>query len=88
MHPKTLSRPQALRRLAEVALEAEQRMLRQERPTSQKVAAKASKMAGQAIDRLIDPSAPTEEREKGQRRLLKGPGEFRDIRARPRKCKA
>jgi hypothetical protein len=77
-----------LRWLAEVALDAEQRMLRQDRPTSQQAASKASKMAGQEIDRLIDQSAPTEEREKRKRRLLKGAVEFRDIRDRPRKRKA
>jgi hypothetical protein len=37
-------------------------------------------MAGQAVDRLIDPSAPDEERQRRERRLLKGPKEFRDIR--------
>jgi hypothetical protein len=45
-----------------------------------KRAAKAREMAGQAVDRLIDPSAPDEERQSRKRRLLKGPKEFRDIR--------
>ena len=40
----------------------------------------AREMAGQAVDRLIDPSAPDEERQRRERRLLKGPKEFRDIR--------
>jgi len=39
------------------------------------------KLAGQAIDMLGDGSAPTEEREKCKRRLLKGPPEFRELRA-------
>ena len=43
-------------------------------------AAKARDMAGQAVDRLIDPSAPVEERQSRKRRLLKGPKEFRDMR--------
>ena len=43
-------------------------------------AAKAREMAGQAVDRLIDPSAPDEERQSRKRRLLKGPKEFRDMR--------
>ena len=38
-----------------------------------KKAAKASEMAAQEIDRLIDPSAPDEERQRRKRRLLKGP---------------
>jgi hypothetical protein len=37
-------------------------------------------MAGQEIDRLIDPSTTDEERQRRKRRLLKGPKEFRDIR--------
>jgi hypothetical protein len=50
------------------------------RPVRSKRPAKAREMAGQALDRLIDPSAPDEERHARKRRLLKGPKEFRDIR--------
>ena len=45
-----------------------------------KKAEKAQEMAAQELDRLIDPSAPDEERQRRKRRLLKGPKEFRDIR--------
>jgi hypothetical protein len=45
-----------------------------------KKGAKASEMASQEIDRLIDPSAPDEERQRRKRRLIKGPKEFRDVR--------
>jgi ribosomal protein S27E len=46
---------------------------------------KALAMAGQEIDRLSDPSATEEERQRRKRRLLKGPKEFRDARSnRPR----
>src|SRR5262245_53218922 len=38
-----------------------------------KRAAKAREIAGQAVDRLIDPSAPDEERHRRKGRLLKGP---------------
>jgi hypothetical protein len=38
-----------------------------------KRAAKAQEMAAQEIDRLIDPSAPDEERQRRKRRLLEGP---------------
>src|SRR5436305_9175249 len=44
-------------------------------------AAKASEMAGEAIDRLGDPLATEEERQLRKRRLIKGPQEFRDIRS-------
>jgi hypothetical protein len=43
--------------------------------------AKASDMAGKQIDKLGDASATNEERQSRKRRLLKGPKEFRDIRA-------
>jgi hypothetical protein len=42
--------------------------------------AKASEMAAREIDRLIDPAAPTEEKQRRKRRLVKGPKEFRDLR--------
>jgi hypothetical protein len=48
---------------------------------SPKAASKASDMAGQQIDKLGDASATVEERQSRKRRLLKGPKEFRDIRA-------
>src|SRR6516225_9140161 len=38
--------------------------------------AKAREMASQEIDRLSDPSATDEERQRRKRRLLKGPKEF------------
>jgi hypothetical protein len=50
-------------------------------------AAKARAMAGQEIDRLSDPSATKEERQRRKRRLLKGPKEFRDVRGKRPKFK-
>lgn len=49
--------------------------------------AQAREMAGQEIDRLIDPSATDEERQSRKRRLLRGPKEFRDIRDKHTKSK-
>ena len=49
--------------------------------TPGKAASKALELAAQQIDKLIDPSTPDEERKTRKRRLLKGPGEFRDIRS-------
>jgi hypothetical protein len=71
-----LSRPEAIRRLVEMALAAASPM-----PTPKKTAAKAGRLAGEAIDRLLDQSAPPQEQARRKRRLLKGPSEFRDIRA-------
>ena len=70
-------RSEAIRRLLEMGLASAHPMARR----SKKAAAKASKLAGQMIDFLSDGSAPIEEREKRKRRLLKGPPEFREMRA-------
>ena len=50
------------------------------RKRSPKAVSKASKLAGEQIDKLADSSATDEERHTRKRRLLKGPVEFRDIR--------
>jgi hypothetical protein len=73
--PDKPSRSEAIRRLVEVGLGSQ---LKESRST--RAAAKASDMAGQQIDRLIDPSASDAERQQRKRRLLKGPKEFRDLR--------
>jgi hypothetical protein len=70
------SRPEAIRRLIEVALASSDPT----KQTSPKAAAKASEMAGRQIDRLTNLSLPEEERRARKRRLIKGPREFRDIR--------
>ena len=44
---------------------------------------KAREMAGKEIDRVSDPSATDEERQRRKRRLVKGPKEFRDVRGKP-----
>jgi hypothetical protein len=51
------------------------------KPRSPKARSKALALAGEQIDKLIDPSAPAEERRERKRRLLKGPKEFRDMRS-------
>jgi hypothetical protein len=71
-----LSRPEAIRRLVEQALSIGSAA----RPYSKKTAAAAAAIAEQHIDPLVDPSAPSKERQRRKQRLLKGPKEFRDIR--------
>jgi hypothetical protein len=44
-------------------------------------AAKARRLAGEAIDRLVDKSAPMEEQAEQKHGLIKEPPEFRDMRA-------
>ena len=73
-----LSRSKAIRRLIEQALNANTQPMPQRSPKS---ALKASDMAAQQIDKMADSSATNEERHARKRRLLKGPGEFRDIRS-------
>jgi hypothetical protein len=71
-----ISRPDAIRRLAEIGL-AGMPPIRQQ---SSNARAKAHDLAGQQLDKLTDQSATAEEQQKRKRRLLKGPREFRDIR--------
>jgi hypothetical protein len=79
-------RPEAIRRLLELAL-AKTSTKRGTEPDSPhragmraKKAADASEMASLELDRMGDPSATDEERQLRKRRLMKGPKEFRDIR--------
>jgi metal-responsive CopG/Arc/MetJ family transcriptional regulator len=69
------SRPEAIRRLVELALGIAQRA-----GARTKKARKAAEMASEEIDRLVDPSATDEERQLRKRRLIKGPKEFQDLR--------
>ena len=71
-HP---SRPEAIRRLVELALGIAQRA-----GVRTKKAAQAAEMASEEIDRLGDVSATDEERQLRKRRLIKGPKEFLDLR--------
>jgi hypothetical protein len=74
------SRSEAIRRLVELGLAVALRAgVRMER------AAQAAEMASQEIDRVVDPSATDEERQLRKRRLIKGPGEFQDLRRKRRK---
>lgn len=69
------SRPEAIRRLVELALGIVQRA-----GVRTKKAAKAAEMASEEIDRLGDVSATDEERLLRKRRLIRGPKEFLDLR--------
>jgi hypothetical protein len=71
-----LSRPEAIRRLLEQALAVSQPA----KSRTQKARSKALHLASTQLDRLLDPSASDEERQRRKRRLLKGPKEFRDMR--------
>jgi hypothetical protein len=70
-------RSEAIRRLVELGLAGSQPTKRR----TPKAASKAIDLAGQQIDKLADPWATAEERQQRKRRLLKGPAEFRELRA-------
>jgi hypothetical protein len=74
--PDAPGRSEAIRRLVEIALAAASAT-----PTPKKTVAKARRLAGEAIDRLVDKSAAPAEQAKRKRRLIKGPPEFRAMRA-------
>jgi hypothetical protein len=71
-----LSRPEAIRRLLEQALAVSQPV----KSRTQKARSTALDLASMQLDRLLDRSAPDEERQRRKQRLLKGPKEFRDMR--------
>jgi hypothetical protein len=73
-----ISRPEAIRRLVEIGLKAR----RPAAAVSGKPgrASRAAELAANAIEKIIDPSAPAEERVQRRRRLTKGPPEFREDR--------
>jgi hypothetical protein len=72
-----LSRPEAIRRLVEIGLKVKAPA----RPVSKPARAlRARELAAEAIDKMIDPSAPPEERAQRRHRLTKGPEEFREVR--------
>jgi hypothetical protein len=74
--PDSLSRPEAVRRLLEQALSRASRV----KAPSKRKAQKASDLADQTAERLVDKSIPAEEQQRRKRALIKGPKEFREIR--------
>ena len=71
------NRSEAIRRLVELGLEVKTTT----RPVSKSGRRlRARDLATMAIEKMIDPSAPPEERAHRRRRLTKGPTEFREDR--------
>lgn len=72
-----LSRPEAIRRLVELGLKAKAPV----RPVGKsRGGLRARELATKAIEKIIDPAAPPEERAQRRRRLTNGPPEFREDR--------
>jgi hypothetical protein len=76
------TRSEAIRRLVEIGLAGSKPAGR----PSARTAEKAKQLAAKAIEGLVDPAVPAEEKASRKRRLLKGPEEFREVRLdRPKK---
>ena len=71
------SRSDAFRRLVEIALKSETLSKPIPRPGRR---SRAQELAGNVIEKMIDPTASPDERVRRRRRLTKGPLEFRDDR--------
>jgi hypothetical protein len=69
-------RSEAIRRLVALGLTVK---MSAKQPSSLK-AARAKELATKTIEKIIDPSAPPEERTQRRQRLTKGPLEFREAR--------
>ena len=74
--PDTPSLSEAIRRLVELGLTVKTNT---KQPSASR-AYRAKELATKTIDKIIDPSAPPEERALRRRQLTKGPSEFREDR--------
>jgi hypothetical protein len=74
---KTLTRGQAIRRLVELGLKVKAPAKHVSKPGRK---LRAHELASNAIEEMIDPAAPPEERAQRRHRLTKGPSEFREDR--------
>jgi hypothetical protein len=70
------SRSEAIRRLVELGLTIKTKA----KQPSVARAHRAKELATKAIEKIIDPAAPTDERDRRRRHLTKGPLEFREDR--------
>ena len=73
----TPGRSEAIRRLVELGLET-RTPAKPTRKASNKT--RAAELAAKVVDKMIDPTAPADERDRRRRRLTKGPQEFREDR--------
>ena len=74
---KDVSRSEAIRRLIELGLKVKAPARPVSKPGRK---LRAQELATKAIEKIIDPAAPPEERAQRRRRLTNGPPEFREDR--------
>ena len=77
------SRSEAIRRLVELGLTLKAKT----KEPSAAGANRAKELATKAVEKIIDPSVPSEERAQRRRQLTKGPSEFREERVDQPKAK-
>jgi hypothetical protein len=77
------NRSEAIRRLVELGLTIKTKA---KQPSAARVG-RAKELAAKAIENMMDPSAPPQERTQRRRRLTKGPPEFRKARVDQPKAK-
>jgi hypothetical protein len=81
---KNITRAHAIRRLVALGLRVKTPAQPIGKPGRR---LRAQELATKAIEKIIDPAAPPEERAQRRRRLTKGPPEFREDRADQTKAK-
>jgi hypothetical protein len=74
---RKISHSEAIRRLVELGLTMKAPAKPVSKPDRR---LRAAELAAKAIDKIVDPAAPPEERAQRRRRLTKGPEEFREVR--------
>src|SRR6266404_3913719 len=74
-----VTRPEAIRGIIELGLAVGTKASPSQRMRAAR-ADRAKELASKAIEKIIDPAAPPEERAHRRRRLTKGPTEFREDR--------
>lgn len=83
MRNKPTGRPEAIRDILRNHFDAQRQHWGREdveKTKSSAIRDKSADMAARTIDTIDDQSAPSEDRARRKRRLLKGPKEFRDLR--------
>jgi hypothetical protein len=75
-----ITRPEAIRGMIDAMLHILAKDPGEKPVTKPARASRARELAAEAIDQMIDPSAPPKERAQRRSRLTKGPEEFREVR--------
>jgi|SRR5450631_129259 hypothetical protein len=76
----SLIRPEAIRAMLDAVLVVVAKDPGEKRTGNASNKTRAAELAAKVVDKMIDPSAPPEERAQRRRRLTKGPTEFREDR--------